>query len=568
MIPISTSSKRRMSKPLFVSTLALLLMLLLSACNGTSQTRQQSGQNKQALDSALAQARSIGVPASLLQPIVQQEAQLGTANAPFGFFNNQGATNYYSNLGQRYQMLAVQTRGLMAQVTQQFDYQATLDLHTLERVLAQRQAQGFIEAKTFADQLTHDQKMMAKAQYPEEYIQIGDSAKSSTQALRLMGPAYANLTTLQQTISQLQASHLDVTALSQQEQYDLQMFRSANVPQDFSRIIDQTNAQLQETAVLSIQVIPYVGAAKLRQFSNDIAQMKQYGIDTSVYQKMLAADQTSLNNAKSLSDFLKVSSQLDADTSSIQLPMMQVKASALLNQFHQEVTAWGNSHQYHDPNNGNNYNLDYEYDQQGIGSDADAALQAAQTVDDYQAVIDLVNNDILNLHAMEADYSDQTAWSLPHATDLQLMQHYNVMSGQVIVVSLVEQVLRLYQNGNLVQSFQITSGQYEKPSVPGFWHIFLRQSPTVFKSSEPVGSAFWYPNTNINFALEYHDGGYFFHDSWWRVNYGQGTNFPHYDTGGDESFAGNGSHGCINMQEQQAGWLYNHTGYGTAVIMY
>jgi lipoprotein-anchoring transpeptidase ErfK/SrfK len=68
--------------------------------------------------------------------------------------------------------------------------------------------------------------------------------------------------------------------------------------------------------------------------------------------------------------------------------------------------------------------------------------------------------------------------------------------------------------------------------------------------------------------MEYHDGGYFFHDSWWRVNYGPGSNFPHYDVGGDESFAGNGSHGCINMQENDAAWLYANTSYGAAVLLY
>jgi lipoprotein-anchoring transpeptidase ErfK/SrfK len=104
--------------------------------------------------------------------------------------------------------------------------------------------------------------------------------------------------------------------------------------------------------------------------------------------------------------------------------------------------------------------------------------------------------------------------------------------------------------------------------VPGLWHIFDRESPTVFKSSEPKGSAFWYPDTNINFAMAYHDGGYFLHDSWWRKDYGHGTNFPHYDSGGDESFAGGGSHGCVNMPEDQASWLYSHTGYGIPVIIY
>jgi hypothetical protein len=215
--------------------------------------------------------------------------------------------------------------------------------------------------------------------------------------------------------------------------------------------------------------------------------------------------------------------------------------------------------------------LDYEYDQQGIGSDADAAVQSAQTADDYQAAIDLINNDLLHLKAMEADYTDSTPWNQPHATDIQLMKHYNLdssNSGEVFVVSLVEQTLRYYNNGQLVRAFHITSGQFDKPSPPGFWSIFQRQSPTIFKSSEPKGSAFWYPDTNINYAMEYHEGGYFFHDAWWRADYGPGTNFPHYDSGGDETFAGNGSHGCINMQEQEAGWLYQNSSYGAAVILY
>jgi lipoprotein-anchoring transpeptidase ErfK/SrfK len=239
-----------------------------------------------------------------------------------------------------------------------------------------------------------------------------------------------------------------------------------------------------------------------------------------------------------------------------------------LQQFHQEVTNWGNTHQYHDSYNGQSYPLDYEYDQQeGFGSDADVAVQTAQTLDDYQSAINLINNDMANLKAMEADYNDKTPWDQPHASDKQLMQYYNVTTGQVIVVSLVEQTLRLYQDGKLVKAFLITTGQFAKPSPPGFWHIFLRQSPTVFKSSEPKGSAFWYPDTKINYAMEYHDGGYFFHDSWWRYYYGPGTNFPHYDPGGEE-FAGTGSHGCVNMRQDQASWLYANTGYGTSVIMY
>ena len=562
------SHQKSMKKRIFALSLGFLLMLVLSACSGNAQVQQSTSTSKQQLDSLLTHAQSIGVPGSLLQPIISQEKQLSATSAPLTLFDHQPATNYYSNLQQRYQALAVQVRGLEDQAIQQLDYQASLDLQDFESVLAKRQAQGFAETKTFANQLTQDQLLLAKAQYPKDYIQISNNARHSTQALRLIGPTYQALTTLQQSIKQLQVAHLDATALNQQAQNDLQLFRQANKPEDFMRLMDQINAHLQEVTVYSSQAIPYVSAAKLQQFSTDIALTKQYGQNVSTFQQRLEADKTALAQAKSFTAYLKVSSQITNDIAAIQFPMIQGEANYLLKQFHQEVKNWGSTHKYQDSYNGASYSQNFAYDQQGIGSDLDAAVQSAQTLDDYQTAIDLIKNDFTNLKAMEADAGDKTPWNQPHATDLQLMSYYKLSSSEVVVVSLIEQSWRLYQNGKLVKAFQITSGQYERPTPPGLWQIFVRQSPTVFKSSEPKGSAFWYPDTKINYAMEYHEGGYFFHDSWWRVNYGVGTNFPHYDTGGDESFAGNGSHGCINMAPADAAWMYANTGYGLAVLIY
>ncbi len=567
---------RRARKGAGAMTIALLLLLslMLSACGGNPQMQQQAAANKAALDRLIVHAQSIGVPASLLFPVQQQEAQLSATSAPIGLFSDQPTNDYYSNLAQRYQALSVQVRGLEYQATQQLDYQASLDLQSFEQALSVRQAQGFVEAKTFANQLTQDQQALAQAQYPRDYLKISNSAKLSTQALQLMGPAYNDLTTFQQDIKQLQASHLDTTALNEQYQLDLQQFRTATQPQDFSNLITQLNAQLQETTVYSTQAIPYVGEAKLKQFGADIQQLKTYGQPTASFQQKLASDQQALNAAQTISDYLKVSAQIDRDIASLQFSLTVGQANYLLKQFHAAVTAWGNTHQYHNAYDGGVYNLDYEYDEQGIGSDADSAVQYAQytgAISDYQAAIDLIKNDMANLQAMEADYSDKTPWNQPHATDIQMMKHYGVYgpnSGQVLVVSLIEQVLRYYNNGKLVRAFQIVSGQYDKPSPPGFWSIFLKQSPTVFKSSEPKGSAFWYPDTNIKYAMEYHEGGYFFHDAWWRCSFGLHDNFPHADACGTTAFNGNGSHGCINMNSSDIAWLYPQIAWGAAVILY
>ncbi len=565
------SARRRVSKGVLTLTVMMLLTLLLSACNGNPQLQQQTSQHKANLDSAISRARSIGVPDSMLEAIIAQEDQLRNTNAPIGFLNDQPVNDYYSNLTQRYAMLTVEVNGLISQVTQQFDYKASLDLQTLENALAQRQAQNFVEARTFADQLTLYQAQLAKAQYPKDYIQISKNAKRSTQALHLMGTAFTALTSLRQVIQRLKASHLDVTALNQEDQDDVQVFRNATAPEDYLKLIDQINTQFQETAVFSSQAIPFVGAAKLKELSSDIDLLKHYGQDATSFQQRLDADQASFTQAKSINDFMKVSAQIDNDISSIQLPLVQGQANYLLKQFHQEVKNWGNTHQYQDSFDGRSYNLDYEYDTQGIGSDADNAVHSAQTLDDYQSAIDLINNDFLHLRAMEADWRDRTGWFRPHAADINLMKHYNVFgptAGPVLVVSLVEQVLRYYNNGKLVRAFFIVTGQYLRPSPPGFWSIILRQHPTEFKSTEPPGSAFWYPPTPIQWALEYHAGGYFFHDSWWRSSYGPGRNFPHYDPIGTDVYNNNGSHGCINMNPDEVAWLYPHIPWGTPVILY
>lgn len=243
-------------------------------------------------------------------------------------------------------------------------------------------------------------------------------------------------------------------------------------------------------------------------------------------------------------------------------------AYQLLHTFQQEVTTWGQAHQYYDAFNTKSYPPDYAYAQQGIGQDAQIAVQNARTSADYQAAIALISNDLANLRAMQADYSDKTPWNQVHTTDMQLMQRYHLSSGRVIVVSLIEQSLRLYQDGKLEKAFLITSGRVERPTPPGLSQIFYRVSPTIFKSTEPQSSPYWYPSTPVNYALEFHAGGYFIHDSWWRVNYGPGTQFPHHDSGGDESFSSNGSMGTINMTENDAAWLYSHTSNGDMVLIY
>jgi lipoprotein-anchoring transpeptidase ErfK/SrfK len=168
---------------------------------------------------------------------------------------------------------------------------------------------------------------------------------------------------------------------------------------------------------------------------------------------------------------------------------------------------------------------------------------------------------------MTEDANDSTPYNQQHRTDTKLMQKYGNMQGKVVFVSLYKQAIRVYNNGQLVNAFLVTTGTSAHPSLPGVWWVEQKESPAIFKSIIPKGQPGYYPDTPVNYAMLYHSGGYNLHDSWWRNDYGPGTQFPHADSSGNQS-AYEGSHGCVNIQKDNARWLYGYVDIGTAVIVY
>ncbi|MEO6890941.1 MAG: L,D-transpeptidase [Ktedonobacteraceae bacterium] len=259
---------------------------------------------------------------------------------------------------------------------------------------------------------------------------------------------------------------------------------------------------------------------------------------------------------------------IDADSLARQEELAQREATYLIQQFHREVAAWGNAHQYHDAYNGRDYALDNGYMKDGIGTSLDEDFANAQTSADFASVIDEADNALFNLDMLEADFADQTPYNLAHASDLRMLDHYQLQRKRVMLISLVEQVMRVYQNGKLLRAFYVTTGRQELPSPPGIWSVQTRQSPVIFKAADPKGSPYWFPDTLIQYAILYHWGGYFIHDAPWRADFGPGTQFPHHDAGGTTAYNFDGSHGCINLSEDAAAWVYKHTDWNTAIVIY
>jgi hypothetical protein len=545
------------------------MMLLITACGGSPQSQAQVNQNKARLDQALQHARSIGVPDPALQSIIKQEQKLITTGAPFTLFNDQPVTDYNTNLASHYQQLEVQTEGVISSISDQYSIQAQQDMQFFQSSLSAQQQRKAGNTQAFSVQYNKDASLLAAAQYPKDYAAISNDARKATEALALSSTTFKQLNTFKTTINQMKAARLDVTAMQTQYQFDLDTFNIATTSIEFQNLGTLLNAQYQEAVVNSIQALPYVSNAKLGEFKTQLTLLKTYGMDAGPYQPLYDADLAAMKKASTITSYLAISQKIDADIASMHDDLVQGASHYLINALDHEANTWGNAHAYHDKFDGNNYILTAGYTLPGIGFWLNRELGWAWQPSDYQAVVDEENNEFFNLHMLEQDYSDTTPYSQVHATDRQMMQHYSSLQhGRVLMVSMVEQAMRVYQDGKLIRAFHVTTGRVERPALPGVWSVQDRKSPDQFKSTDPPGSPYWYPPTPIQYAILYHWGGFFVHDAWWRVNFGPGTQFPHYDVGGDESFAGNGSHGCINLQSNDAAWVYSNTDWNTQIAVY
>jgi lipoprotein-anchoring transpeptidase ErfK/SrfK len=539
----------------WLATLAVGLMLFLSACGSLTPKGQQAQQEKAKLDAMLNQAAAIGVPAALLAPIRQQEQQIGSqAQAP-GLFGDSTPDSTYQKIIASYQALETQVTTVVTQAAQDARMQAHQDIQDFDQLLQQRQNEGFKEVPAYQARLTQLEQDFTNAQTPADFQQVSYTARQQTEALQLMMPTYQDLQGLQETLKRMEDAGLDTTLGQQEYNDDLAAFRAASVPQDFKKLQVTIAAQTDQLAADQVSAIPAIGAAMLDHLQQLITQAQQYGEDVTQFQQQLDQDRQDLRGASTISAYLELSSRIRGQITNVQVAVVRGKTRTDLQQLQ---TLIGKT----------DINNDYEY------RDADDAylveqqrFENASTPDDYQSIDSQVTILITNLNALLTNLNDTTSHEQPHATDLQLIQAYDLTSGKVAVVSLTEQTLRLYQDGKFVRAIYVVTGQRAAQTPPGLWHIFFKGTNLTFKSSEPPDSPLWYPPTPINYGMEYHAGGYYFHDATWRSYFGPGANLPHNDyTSGQ--YSDNGSHGCINMTLANAAYLYSWFEVGTPAIVY
>jgi len=297
--------------------------------------------------------------------------------------------------------------------------------------------------------------------------------------------------------------------------------------------------------------------------------LKQNGGDATTYQQQYTSDQQALANAHTGDAYSAALQTLQTHTKAIQIPALKQESSSLQQSLQTQVGSWGDQHKYTDSFDGNTYSLDYEYDNaNGIGGPLwlQEEINGNKTLADWQQTIEDEQMWLYLFQDFTKNASDTTPANQAHQTDLDLIKH-NGFTGKVLVISVYEQQLRAYDNGQLVNSFGVTTGQPDLPSPPGYWWVEGRYSPYTFKSGAPVNTADWYPDTPVTYAIPYHSNGYFLHEAWWRNDFGLHTNFPHFDSN-PSKYSEHGSHGCINMALDSAAWVYNFVQLYTHVVVY
>ena len=133
-----------------------------------------------------------------------------------------------------------------------------------------------------------------------------------------------------------------------------------------------------------------------------------------------------------------------------------------------------------------------------------------------------------------------------------------------IVVHLSTQSLDVYDGTTLLRHTLVTTGTSICPRRR-VWHVLAKFHPYSFISPWPKSSPYWYPTSGVNYALNFHSGGYFIHDAPWRGVFGPGTNAAP-GLPGSGIYAG--SHGCVETPIPFAQWLYNWAPIGTVVTWY
>jgi lipoprotein-anchoring transpeptidase ErfK/SrfK len=109
-----------------------------------------------------------------------------------------------------------------------------------------------------------------------------------------------------------------------------------------------------------------------------------------------------------------------------------------------------------------------------------------------------------------------------------------------IDVDLSQQRLYAYAGDTLMNSFIVSTGTWQTPTVTGKFNVWVK-----LRSAAMSGPGYYLPDVPY---VMYFYGSYGLHGTYWHNNFGTPM-----------------SHGCVNLSIPDAEWLYNFSSVGTVV---
>jgi lipoprotein-anchoring transpeptidase ErfK/SrfK len=109
-----------------------------------------------------------------------------------------------------------------------------------------------------------------------------------------------------------------------------------------------------------------------------------------------------------------------------------------------------------------------------------------------------------------------------------------------IDVDLSQQRVYAYEGDTAVNSFIVSTGTWQTPTVTGQYKVWIK-----LKSTTMAGPGYYLPN--VPWVMYFYKG-YGLHGTYWHNNFGTPM-----------------SHGCVNLTIPDAEWLYNFSSVGTLV---
>jgi lipoprotein-anchoring transpeptidase ErfK/SrfK len=109
-----------------------------------------------------------------------------------------------------------------------------------------------------------------------------------------------------------------------------------------------------------------------------------------------------------------------------------------------------------------------------------------------------------------------------------------------IDVDLTHQMVYAYAGNTVVNSFLVSTGTWQYPTVTGQYHVYIK-----YRYKDMSGPGYYLPN--VPFTMFFYQG-YALHGTYWHSNFGTPM-----------------SHGCVNLTIPDSEWVYNFSTVGTLV---